>query len=202
MKRTATALTLILAFLISLVAGLLVVKVAKANPFIIFEPATPIPGTIPPVITVSSPENNTAYASNSVYLSFNISKPEPPITLESGITTVRYTLDNNRTGLYYCTHYSSDSPPGLPEFTYSENLTIPEGNHTLVVYSAGVVLPGNMTIYSVSSSSTVFFTTGPNSEQNLGSIPEFPSWIILPLTMITALVAIGVKKRYLQRKKQ
>jgi len=30
-----------------------------------------------------------------------------------------------------------------------------------------------------------------------GVIPEFPSWIFLPLTMVATLVAIGVKKRFL-----
>jgi len=193
MKRTALALTLILT-LFSVTFGVQAVKEAKANPFIIFEPATPIPGTIPPIITMSSPENNTAYESNNFYLSFNITKPQPPIALESGITVVRYTLDNNRTGLYFCNHYSSDYPPGIPKFSYSKNLTIPEGNHTLVVYSRGVVLPGNSTLYSVSSSSTVFFTIGNNSEQK---IPEFPSWIVLPLTMTATLIAAVAKRRRL-----
>jgi hypothetical protein len=163
MKRIALALTLILAFLFSAVAGVLVVNVAKANPFIIFEPATPIPGTIPPIITMSSPQNNTAYASNNVYFSFNVSKPQPPVPLDTGIIIVKYTLDNDTTGLYFCDHYSSAYPPGIPEFHYSHNLTIPEGNHSLSVYALGVVLPGSLTIFGVNSSSTVFFTVDTTS---------------------------------------
>jgi hypothetical protein len=194
MKKTASASTLISALLLSLTAATVVVEEAKANPFIIFEAATPIPGTIPPIITMSSPENNTAYASNSVYLSFNITKPQPPTDLESGITVIRYTLDSNLTGLYFCSHYNSRSPPGIPKFSYSKNLTIPEGNHTLVVYSRGVILPGNMTIYSVGSSSTVFFTVGNSSEQK---IPEFPAWTILPLTMAATLIAAVMRRRHL-----
>lgn len=196
MKRTALAVMLVLSLLFSLAVGLLVVKEAKANPFIIFKSVAPIPGTIPPIITVSSPQNNTVYKSNTVYISFNISKPEPPTPLESGITSVRYTLDANDTGLYFCNHYSSNYPPGLPQFSYSKNLTLPEGTHTLVVHTGGVVLPGNMTMFSVGSSSTVFFTvdTTINSEQN---IPEFPSWIVLPLTMMATLAVIVVKRRRL-----
>jgi len=194
MKKTALAPTLISAILLSLTAGVLVVEEVKANPFIIFEAATPIPGTIPPIITMSSPENNTAYSSNNVYFSFNITKPQPPTALESGITVIRCTLDGNSSMLYFCNHYNSRSPPGIPKFTYSKNLTLPEGNHTLVVSSSGVVLPGNMTIYSVGSSSTIFFTVGNNSEQK---IPEFPAWTILPLTMTATLIAVVVRRRLL-----
>jgi len=197
MKRTALALTLISALLISLAAGVLVVKEAKANAFFIFKAVTPIPGTIPPIITISSPENNTAYEPDNFYLSFNITKPEPPIDLESGLSSIRYSLDNNDTGLYYCNHYNSRSPPGIPGFSYSKKLSIPEGNHMLAIYVGGVVLPGNMTIYSVGSTSTVFFTIGTNSEQKLESIPEFPSWIVLPLTMTATLIAAVAKRRRL-----
>ena len=106
MKRTALALTLSLAILISLMAGVMVVNVAKANPFLIFEVVPPIPGTIPPVITVSSIENNTAYASNNVHISFNISKPQPPIAFDTGLTSVSYTLDNHHTArAHYRRHF-------------------------------------------------------------------------------------------------
>jgi hypothetical protein len=191
MKRTTLAVALILSLLFSLVAGLVVVKEAKANSFIIFKSVAPIPGTIPPIITISSPKNNTVYPSNTVYISFNISKPEPPTPLESGITTVRYKLDAKDTGLYFCNHYNSNYPPGLPNFTYSKNLTLPEGNHTLLVNTGGVVIPGNMTIFSVGSSSTVFFTvdTTINLEQN---IPEFPSWTPMLIMLVTVVVVAVV----------
>lgn len=196
MKRTALAVMLVLSLLFLLAAGLLVVKEAKANAFFIFKSVDPIPGTIPPIITVSSPQNNAVYKSNTVYVSFNVSKPQPPMSLDAGISSVRYTLDGNRNGLYSCNHYSSDYPPGLPQFSYSKNWTLREGTHTLLIEASGVVLPGNMTIFGMSSSSTVFFTVGTaiNSEQN---IPEFPSWIVLPLTMMATLAVIVVKRRRL-----
>jgi hypothetical protein len=101
MAKRGVAAAFVSALLLSLTAGVLVVEEAKANPFIIFEAATPIPGTIPLIITMSSPENNTEYTSNNVHLSFNITKPQPPTDLEAGITVVRYTLDNNLTGLIF-----------------------------------------------------------------------------------------------------
>lgn len=196
MKKTALAVTLVLSLLFSLAAGLLVVKEAKANPFIIFEATDPIPGTVPHIITLSSPQNNTVYHSGTVWLSFNVSKPQPPMSLDAGINSVRYILDGNRTGLYYCTHYNSNYPPGLPTFSHSKNLTLSKGRHTLVIEASGVVLPGNMTIFGMSSSLTISFTvdTVINSEQ---SIPEFPSWAILPLfLMATVAVTICRKERY------
>jgi hypothetical protein len=195
MKRTALAVMLVSSLLFSLAAGLLVVKEAKANAFFIFTSVDPIPGTIPPIITVSSPQNNTLYNSNTVYVSFNVSKPQPPRSLDAGINSVRYTLDGNRTGLYYCTHYSSDYPPGLPQFSYSKNLTLPEGTHTLLIEAGGVVLPGDMTIFGMGSSVRVFFTvdTAINSEQ---TIPEFPSGVILPLFTVSTLVVVFCGKRF------
>jgi hypothetical protein len=195
MKRTEVTVTLFfLSLFISLASGSFVVDVAKANPFIIFKTADPIPGTVPPIINVSCPKNNTVYPSNVVCLSFNVSKPQPPTSLEAGINSVRYTLDGHLTGFYYYTHYNSHSPPGLPIFNHSENLTLSNGKHTLVVNVSGVVLPGNMTIFGMHSSETIVFTvsTAISSET---TIPEFPSWAILPIIMLSTLVAVFVKRR-------
>ncbi len=189
MKRTAFAVTFGLSLLFSLIAGVLFVKEAKANPWIIFKAADPIPGTVPPIITVSCPQNDTVYQSNVVCLSFNVSKPQPPTSLEAGISSVRYTLDGELTGLFYCTHYSFGSLPGLPRFSYSENLTLANGKHTLVVNASGVVLPGNMTMFGMSSSETIDFSVSTVISQET-TIPEFPSWFIIPLFLIVTLVAV------------
>jgi hypothetical protein len=159
-KKTALAIILISALLFSVVAGTELVKIAEANPWIIFDPVNPIPGTIPPIITISSPENNTVYAYTAFNLTVHITKPQPPLQQPSGISYARYTLDGNTESIYFCDHYSSDSPPGLPELDYSQILSaLPDGNHELLVESAGVVLPGHLTIFTVYANSTVFFTT-------------------------------------------
>jgi hypothetical protein len=47
------------------VASLLValqVEVAKADPFFMWTPVDPPPGSIPPTITILSPQNNTIYS--------------------------------------------------------------------------------------------------------------------------------------------
>jgi hypothetical protein len=172
-KKLFRTAAFVWALLFSVVFGMHVANIAKANPWLLFKEATPILGTIPPIITLSSPQNNSVYASNDVFFSLNVSKPQPPMPLEAGISYVRYTLDGTITALYFCDHYSSGSPPGIPEFNYSHNLTIPEGKHTLVVYASGVVLPGNMTIFWVDSNSTVFFSVGPpQSESELLQSPS------------------------------
>lgn len=201
MKKNSISVAVVLSLLFSLATGSLIVKDAKANPFFIFEATDPIPGTIPPIITVSNPQNNTVYQSNTVSLNFSVTKPEPPLPLDSGINSVKYTLDGNRTGLYYCTHYSSDSPPGLPSFICSKNLTLPEGKHTLVIETSGVVLPGNLTIFGMSSYSTIIFTvdTAINSEQN---IPEFPSWTSMVPILGALSIVVAVYKLKLNRNKK
>jgi hypothetical protein len=158
MNRTALLPTaFLMALLVSAVAGTQLVSVALANPFFIFEAATPIPGTIPPTISISAPVNDTSYSPNQVHVSFSTSKPQTPTPLETGIIKVKYSLDNSSNLLYYCTQYSSGSPPGIPEFNYSDNVTVAEGDHEITVFSVGIVFPTSSTCYTVNSTATVFF---------------------------------------------
>jgi hypothetical protein len=159
MKKKLVLAIFISVLLILLVSEVQVDRLANANPWIIFKGVDPIPGTIPPIITILSPQNNTAYDSNTVLFSFNVTKPQPPTALESGLSIVDYYLDDNRTMPYFCNSYSSGAPPGRSEFTYTISLTLPKGGHYIKVEAGGVVLPGNLTIYGASSSSTIVFST-------------------------------------------
>ena len=66
--------------LFSAVAGTQFVNLGRANPYIrdwVEEgEVSPPSGTLPPTILILSPENDTAYASNNVSLTFNVSIPE------------------------------------------------------------------------------------------------------------------------------
>lgn len=77
-KALAAAFTLILLF--SAVAATQFVSLGRANPYIrdwVEEgEVAPPNGTLPPTILILSPENGTAYASNNVLLTFNVSIPE------------------------------------------------------------------------------------------------------------------------------
>ena len=153
-KTTVIAVIITSVFLVSLVA-VLFVNVTEANPFSFFWTyIDPIPGTIPPTLTVFSPQNNTHYTSNSIIFSFNASKPQAPIPVEyANVERVVYYLDTI-SGLTVYSHNSGD----LPDCSYSGYLTLPEGNHSITVCSQGYVVPGNMTVFSMWSNSTVYFT--------------------------------------------
>jgi hypothetical protein len=68
-KKTFMATIIVLAFLISLVAGMFVFKVAEANPVPIMPPTSPV--TEPPIITIQAPSDTTYYSDN-VQLNFTI----------------------------------------------------------------------------------------------------------------------------------
>lgn len=70
-KKTALTLTVILAFLISAMAGTQLINWAKANPWIGTDWVSPSVATKPPALTITSPEKNSVYNSNNVTLSFN-----------------------------------------------------------------------------------------------------------------------------------
>jgi len=131
---------------------------------------------IPPVISNLSLENKT-YNTAEILLSFNI---------EETVSWIAYCLDNqeNRTmaGLY---------DPNIWGSQFNETLKgLAEGSHSLVVYA-------NDTAGNTGASETVYFTIITNSEQE---IPEFPSWIILPLFVTATLVVIIYRKKLTKQK--
>jgi hypothetical protein len=168
------------AILVMLVAGVQAGRVINANPWIIWHTVDPIPNSTPPTINIFSPLNNTIYPSKTILFSFNTSKPSAPIPVAGmGIAMVRYSLDNvnpnsssffeQTTGLYYCTSTGGSSSGGayvgLPDFSYSNNLNLTEGNHSLTVFSDGVISPGNLTMFWIGSNETVYFTIDTNKTQ-------------------------------------
>ena len=77
-------------------------------------------------------------------------------------------------------------------YTITGEVALPElseGQHTITVYAKYLA---NQLVGL--DESTVYFTISTNSEQK---IPEFPSWIVLPLTMIATLIAVVVRRRRL-----
>ncbi|MCW4019401.1 MAG: hypothetical protein NWF00_12110 [Candidatus Bathyarchaeota archaeon] len=159
MKKQCIFVLFASAFLISSAAGAYSVQMVKANPWMFFKTVDPLPDTTPPEITILSPKNKVDYDSGTVLFSFKVSKPVPPTDVESGVSSVFYSVDDERKTAYYCNQYSSGSPPGLPEFTYSVNLTLPKGGHYIRIDAGGVVLASRNTMYGSSNSKTVSFST-------------------------------------------
>jgi hypothetical protein len=161
-NKSFIATIAILLLLISLLAEIQVGKVAEADPFFIYKTVNPVPGTIPPIITILSPQNNTIYSPNEVIVSFNVSKPQLA-AWDSSIIGVEYTSDNDTIQIFSIwKDGSASSASAIPEFNTTFALpSLPIGNHSLTVKADGVVLKADvLEIFYMNSSSTTFFTVG------------------------------------------
>jgi len=138
MKRKASALTLIMLLSFFVADGLQFVNFAEANPypdkFVTEGEVGPPSGTLPPVISIFSPNNNTAYSSNNVSLTFNVSMPES----NNGtlwLAEVYYKTSWQSSNTYVREHSDLES---LYSQTFSINLTdVLEGPRRLEVYAVG-----------------------------------------------------------------
>jgi hypothetical protein len=168
-KKTFIAATVMLAFLLSLVSGMQTLKVAKANPFFMFNQVDPDPSTIPPRITISSPQNDTLYSSDSIAINFEVNRPLLG-TCDTDIFDVKYTLDNEAAVQAFTIWHgnSASNTNAVPEFGASyTSPSLPAGNHRLTVTAEGVVYVGNLSIFFIGSSSTTLFATGNSSTRSL-----------------------------------
>ena len=228
MKRTALALQLIVVVIVTAVAGIQFVSLAKAN----WVPAKPrVPSPLPPTLSVMSPENRT-YDSKNVTLNFavNVSlqddveikdwnswvrnwtarELQPPQDWAE-ICRVSYYLDG--------VEHNVTVPARSSSLNWSTTLEgLSEGTHTLTVNASGryaatvwVVFvsptkppltdtPYKDTAYSsaVWSNSEITFTISTTSEPTK-DLPEFPSWT--PLTL-SAVVVLAVGVIYMRRVKK
>ncbi|MCW4054398.1 MAG: hypothetical protein NWE84_05705 [Candidatus Bathyarchaeota archaeon] len=143
------------------------VNFGQANPYIRdWKKGGEIPppeGTLPPIISLLSPKNNSAYSSNNVSLTFNVSMPES--------NTVSFHISE----LYYVPSWKQ-GPNGqsvkIDLAQGSINLTdVPEGPRWLEVYAVasavayesdhkleGIHYTTYLVIYKITSSSLVHFT--------------------------------------------
>jgi hypothetical protein len=190
MKRTALALTLTLVLLMAIMFGVQFVTVVEANPFFMFDYIDPIPGAIPPTITISNPQNSTVYSSDIITVSLNISKPQQAGWISS-ITEVEYSLDNHApVRIYY--YWWSNEGSGTPEFNtiFSLYLLSP-GQHSLTVKAdAAVRTWTTMEIFWIRGTSTTIFTAGA---------PIFRVTVVIA-SMIFAVVGVGLFIYFKKRK--
>ena len=134
MKRKALALTLSLALLFSAVAGVYLVKLAQANPYMYHKSVPPPPGSIPLNIIVQSPCNNAVYKDNSVNITLNINTNDTSMTsLLDAYLKADWLQDN--TTVYKQNTYSPEFPQS---WDYSNILSnVPDGEHSIVIYALG-----------------------------------------------------------------
>jgi hypothetical protein len=186
MNKKGLAAAFVLALLASVLAGTQLVSVGKANPFFWYEEVPPDAYTEAPVISVLSPANNIVLNENNVYLSFNVDVGESETAAETVLFFVRYQADWQNDNIDY--FYPESAP-----FSHEVNLTgIPEGNHSIQFQAIERGAYNNTHVFTIASSETILFTIDTSPET---TIPEFPSWTILPLFLIATFFALAVRKR-------
>ena len=187
MKRTAAALLLVLALLILPMAG---VQFVEADS----QPAFPLLSKV----NIVSPSNST-YNSSLLTLNANVT------TLGgSNIhTSMSYSLDGicNQTMPLTIEYPAGNSFMMALHIGLVDLPPLSEGSHNITVHVACeypnnnrfVDAPDTITVFY---NSTVYFTINTNSEQQ---IPEFPSWTLMLLVIITITVILAVYKRKLPK---
>jgi hypothetical protein len=187
------------------------VEVVDANPFFMYQTIDPIPGAIPPTITINSPKNNTVYSPDNLAVSFNVSKPQldtsianSPTRYYAYITSIYYTLDNdNETRVYY-NYKNGVGTKGVPEF--NTTLTLPSlsiGSHSITVKAYGIVNPDHLYIFGMESNSTTFFTieTQPITQTSSTNY-LLTSTSIFTIVGVVAIVAVAsISLVYFKRRK-
>jgi len=187
MNKKASAAAFVLALLASVVAGTSLVSVGDANPFSFFwEYISPDEYTEAPVISVSSPMNNTVLNEDTIILSFEVDVGKSETAVETVLFYVNYLTDWQHDNEHF---FYPDSAP----FMHEVNLTgIPEGKHSITFEANERGAYNNTHAFSIDGSATIYFTIDTNPET---TIPEFPSWAILPLSLTIILVVTIYKKR-------
>ncbi len=192
MKRTALALTLVAALLLSAVAGTRLFNYAEANPYLYGGGTSPPEGTVPPMISIVSPGNNTGYASNNISVVFNV-------TFTYFLTDICYEVDwqEGNTSVYHTNSPYYSGIRGVSEFFYNETLVgIPEGKHSLsiiVMAEGGYVKDQTVYYFNIGSPSSVYFT--------INSIEPFPTVPVAVASGASAAAIAASLLIYFKRRK-
>lgn len=151
MKRTALALTIILALLFSAMAGTLMVNLAQANPVVV-----PISD-----LSLESPQNKN-YVQNFVQVSFSYSILDEPVNDHSSMqTSVSYVLDGfESVSVSNYKIVSNKLPNSISYLVNFQIRDLPNGSHTLFVHVSATADKGFTTF--AASSEVVTFTINAN----------------------------------------
>jgi len=193
-KKRLTATFASILFLLSLTTMQLV-NLGQANPYIRdWKKAGEIPppeGTLPPIISIISPQNNTAYASNNVSLTLNVTMPESN------------SVSLHISELYYVPSWKQGINNQLVKIDAPQGSIIlkdvPEGPRWLEVYAVasaiayesgheieGIYRTTYYVIYKITSSSIVKFTVDNTAPRILSVSVENKTYFTpdLPLNVL------------------
>jgi hypothetical protein len=149
--------TFCVGFLALLIAGANLVGYSAANPYSFTGVVPPDQETYPPVITITSPVNNTVYNTSRVPLTFNVTAPQSRTASYVTVDRVTYEVDWRKEPISVL-----NGPEQQPSFNLWLS-NVPEGQHTIVITARGM---GQITDekelsykwFFISSSATICFT--------------------------------------------
>jgi hypothetical protein len=170
-----------LAVLALLVLGVNLVGYSGANPYTYTGEVPPDQETYPPVITISSPVNNTAYNTSRMPLTFNVTAPQSRTASSSTVQGVTYEADWKKEAIDVL-HGGQEQP------SFNLQLSnVPEGQHSIVIKAVGYGLYKSETEwwsykwFFIRSTATISFTidrTAPTvsflSPENVSSNSTVP----------------------------
>jgi hypothetical protein len=191
MKRSNARFAIVLA--VSMLIGIQAVEVIDANPFTLWKKTDTPPDAIPPIISVTSPQNSSIYPS-TFNINFTINKPQCG-EYDSSIIKVSYTIDNVTVRPYSIWSSNTD---GIPQFeTVFKEPSLSEGNHTLIVEAEGVVYLPNFQLFFENSTTIVFFTVHNQTFVNY----LFNQIVLTPIVIIIIVAVTSVSLVYFKKHK-
>jgi hypothetical protein len=147
----------VLAILALLTVGAYFVGYSVANPYSFTGEVPPDQETYPPVITIASPRNNTAYNTSRVPLTFNVTAPQSKTASSSTVHRVTYEADWQNEAIDLL-----QSSQEQPSFNLQLS-NIPEGQHSITIKADGNGIYMNeeelsYKTFFISSTATISFT--------------------------------------------
>lgn len=184
--KKAFPAAVVLALLFSAVAGTLFVNLGGANPyhFVNMYEVSPDAYTEPPLVSILSPTNNTAYARNNVILSLNISVKYSNTTYDLYFWKIYYEADwqSGATTIYEYSPETGVAAPSIFNTTIDLSRRLPEGNHSVTVYAtegghyekpdSGNPFTTEIYPFKITGSSTVSFTIDNTPPKTSITSPE------------------------------
>jgi len=203
--KKALGVAFVLALLFSTVASLQFVSLVKANPV----PYPSTPNTDLPTLTVQTPQNySDIYAENSVILNFSVTKPDSWNRYHLGIPVIGdyqvfVYLDSNLFDTFLdprpyeqLTREYSVVLNGLTSELHTLKIDVRARTFYKITKAAEDPLE-----HFMNTSATINFNIIAENRMILltinetATIPEFPSWTILPIFTIATLLIIICKQK-------
>lgn len=144
--------------LLSLLMVSQAISIVSANPYGFTAQIQPPSGAVPPIISISSPQNNANY-SGAFNITFSVKGPQYS-NYDSDIVDITYKIDNESVSIPHETFILVKGGHGTSQ--YYTSLVAPNlaaGNHSLTVKAEGSVYDMFSFVFFMDSSSQVYFVT-------------------------------------------